>query len=416
MSIDLRTPLEHAGAKQLLPGGLGRSTFAVGGAPPVAVRGEGCRLWDDAGKEVIDLNNNFTALVHGHAHPKVVAAAERALRSGSSFGLPNPSELRHARLLLGRLPEMDLVRYVNSGTEAMMLAVRVARAHTGREACIFVRNAYHGSSDAVIATGHPRLRRGLTEGILRDVVHVAVNDAAGLKDVISKAPDRFAALCLDFMANRAGLIPLDQEFIELAQSLSREHGIVLIADEIVSFRLHYGGLAAERGAAPELMALGKLIGGGLPTGALVGRAEVMAELDPTSPGGLEHGGTFSANPVVMEAGAAALELLDEPTIDRMNRLGNTAREQLAGQIRDFGWEVRGAGSLFRPFPCDERISIADCQLEVWWEAYHRGILLTPNALATISSPMDENIVASVVERLTDAISAVVTGRGRLTSH
>jgi glutamate-1-semialdehyde 2,1-aminomutase len=294
----------------------------------------------------------------------------------------------------------------------MMLAVRVARAHTGRDACVFVRNAYHGSGDAVLPTGPERYSRGIPAGVLRDVVNVPINDCEHLREVITGAPERFAALCLDFMANRAGLTPLSDEFIELAQELTREHGIVLVVDEIVSFRLRFGGLAADRGAQPDLMALGKLIGGGLPVGAVAGRAEIMAELDPTTDDGLEHGGTFSANPVVMEAGAATLELLDEPTIARMNHLGDSARAQLAQRISQFGWQMRGSGSLLRPFPGDERYSAADYQLKLWWEAYHRGLLLTPQALLTISSPMDESVIATVVDRMADAIEAVATGRDR----
>lgn len=406
----------HALAQQLLPGGVGRSTFALGAPPPVAVRGAGYRIWDDHGRESIDLNNNFTALVHGHAHEAIVAAATEALKNGASFGLPNLSELRHAQILMDRLPGFGQVRYTNSGTEATMLAVRVARARTGRDACLFVRDAYHGSGDAVLATGTKHYERGLTRGTLRDSVNVPVNDLDRLSEAVSSEPDRFAALVVDPMPNRAGLMPLSAEFISLINALCQEHGILLVADEIVAFRFRYGGLAVDRGLKPDLLALGKLIGGGLPIGALVGRPDVMAELDPAGPSGLEHGGTFSANPVVMEAGVVALDLLDEPTIERMNQLGDQARRQLGNEIERFGWEVRGQGSAFRPFsPDGDQMSCARRQLQVWWEAYLRGVLLTPQALATVSSPMDESVLADVVERLSDAIAAVATGRDRRSS-
>lgn len=404
MSLEQIDRSETTTLSRLLPGGFGRSTFAVGERAPLVVRGEGWRLWDERGRELIDLNNNFTALVHGHAHERLVAAADRALRGGASFGLPNEAELLHANALMERLPGLDQIRYANSGTEAVMTALRVARAHTGRDGVLFVRNAYHGTADAALVPGGERSQRGIPAGVRRDVQNVPINDVAALRAAVEAGPERLAALVLDFLPSRAGLIALDDAFVDEARALCRHHGILLVADEVMSFRLGWSGLAAARGVTPDLMTLGKVIGGGHPVGAVAGRAAVMAELDPRRPDGLEHGGTFSANPVTMAAGLASLELLDRAEIARVNALGATARGALGGRIAAHRWEVRGHGSLLRLVAPDGDTPAQ--RLALWWQAYERGVLLMPTGLAALSTPMDAAVVADVVERLADAVEAV----------
>jgi glutamate-1-semialdehyde 2,1-aminomutase len=390
----------------LLPGGYGRSTFAVGALSPTVVRGEGPRIWDDAGNELIDLNNNFTTLVHGHAHPQIVAAAERALRDGASFGLPNHSEVRHARTLLARLPEHDQVRYVNSGTEAVMTALRVARAYTGRDAAVFVRRAYHGSADAAVVTGGSRSLRGVPDGVLRDSLVVPINDVDALSATIAEHHRRVAAIVVDLLPNRAGLIALEPDYVAAVQELCEHHDILLVVDEVLTFRLAYGGLAGERGIVPDLLTVGKLIGGGHPVGAVVGRAEIMSELDPSRSDGLEHGGTFSGNPVTMEAGRVALELLGPDVLATLNARGDRARAELDARGEPYGWQVRGQGSLLRLFPLAPAADVAALQLELWWAAYRRGVLLMPNGLAAVSTVIDDALMDDVITRLVEAMSAV----------
>lgn len=390
----------------LLPGGLGRSTFALGAPAPVLVRGEGARAWDERGHELIDLNANFTALVHGHAHPRIVAAAERAMRDGASFGLPTRGELRHAETLLARLPQLDQVRYANSGTEAVMTALRVARAHTGRDAVAFVQRAYHGTADAALVPGGERAQRGVPASVLRDTLLLAVNDVDALARTVAAEHRRLAAIVVDLLLNRAGLIALTPAYVAAVQELCERHRIVLVVDEVVSFRLALGGLASEYGLVPDLLTLGKLIGGGFPVGAVAGRAEVMAELDPRGPRGLEHGGTFSGNPVTTAAGRVSLELLDGPAITALNARSERARLALTERVEAAGWEVRGRGSLLRPFPRHPGADIAASQLALWWAAYERGVLLAPNALAAVPTVLDETDLDDVVERLADAVSAV----------
>lgn len=409
----LRTRLAddpRARAHRVLPGGYGRATFLVGTGSPYAVRGEGCRVWDDTGRVLLDLNNNFTTLIHGHGDPATVAAATEATARGCSFGLPNEHELRHAETLLERLPHADLVRYANSGTEAVMLALRLARAHTGRSRTILIRRAYHGTSDAVLPAGDARSLRGVPPAVADETTVLPLNDVAALEQAIEREGARVAAVAIDLLANRGGLVAAEPAYVEALAGHCRAHGIVLIVDEVISFRLGWAGRAAAYGVAPDLVVLGKLIGGGFPVGAVAGRAELMEELDPARPDGLEHGGTFSGNPVTMAAGVAALERWDRPAIERLNALGETMRATLAGRVAPLGWELRGAGSLLRPWPSAAPAAAhGELQRALWWAAYGRGVLLNPTGLAALSTALDDEAVAQATQALAAAIADVADG-------
>ncbi|NLT06485.1 MAG: aminotransferase class III-fold pyridoxal phosphate-dependent enzyme [Solirubrobacterales bacterium] len=398
-----------ARTRGLLPGGHGRSTFGIAPEIPYAIAGSGPRVRTADGRDLIDLNNNFTTLVHGHAHPDLVAAAQRAVADGACFGLPNLDELRHAEALMERLPDLDRVRYANSGTEAVMTALRVARAHTGRDGVAMLRSAYHGTADPALATGGETTTRGVPRGVLDDVAVLPLEDPDSLVRAVERERHRFAAVLIDFMPNRAGLVPVSDELIAAAERVRADHGVLLIADEVISFRHAYGGLARARGVVPDLMTLGKLIGGGHPVGAVAGRAAVMDELNPLLPHGLEHGGTFSANPVTMAAGRAALDALDAPAIERLNALGERLRGTLSEPAAEHGWRVLGAGSLLRLDPAGG--ATAELRRRLWWEAVDREVLLVPNGLGALSTPMDEPLVDAVAERLADAVAAVPAPAG-----
>lgn len=390
----------------LLPGGIGRSTLSVGQTTPFVVRGEGYRIWDDSGRELIDLNNNFTVAVHGHAHPQIAEAAERTLRDGASFGLPNLNEWAHAELMLQRFPGLDQVRYTNSGTEAVMTALRVARASTGRDGVVVVQDGYHGTSDVALVAGGERYTRGVSQSVIDDVTVVPINDTDALRAAIEQDPGRLAAVLIDLLPNRAGLVSISPEFIDLARELTSANDIILIVDEVISLRLGPHGLSGEYGITPDLATVGKIIGGGFPVGAVVGREEVMRELSVFEPSFLEHGGTFSGNPVSMAAGAVSLELLTAAEIARLNALGDRMHEKIETRIAPVGWEVRGRGSLLRPFPVGETRMDADLRKRLWWAAYDRGLLLTQANCVALSTPMSDAVVADASERLADAVLAV----------
>ncbi|WP_413098431.1 aspartate aminotransferase family protein [Streptomyces sp. Inha503] len=393
----------------LLPGGYGRSTYYTGAPSPYAVRGEGYRVWDDRGRELIDANNNFTSLIHGNAHPDITEAAIKALSSGASWGIPNLYEWELADLLLSRLTGLDQVRFTNSGTEAVMSAIRIARAGTGRERVIVTKGGYHGTSDIALVPGGPTYTRGVPQGVIDDVTPVPLNDAEFLRRAIEAAPDSYAAIILDLLPNRAGLLRISDEFVTTARELATRYGIVLIIDEVISLRLGPHGLSGGYGVSPDLLTTGKTIGGGFAVGAVVGLGSLMSEVDPTRPGSLPHGGTFSGNPVSMAAGAAALRLYSDSEVRRLNSLGDTARESVMARVADAGWEVRGRGSLLRAVPAGSEKVDESTQHRLWWESYNRGLLGSPANLLSLSTPMDQAVVDDIADRLADAVLAVAAG-------
>ena len=393
----------------LLPGGYGRSTYYTGAPSPYAIKGEGYRVWDDRGRELIDANNNFTSLIHGNAHPEITEAATKALTTGASWGIPNLYEWELAELLLGRLPELDQVRFANSGTEAVMSAIRIARASTGRERVIVTKGGYHGTSEVALVPGGPSYQRGVTRGVIDDVTAVPLNDVEFLRQAVEAAPDAYAAIILDLLPNRAGLLRINEEFVRTARELATRYGIVLIIDEVISLRLGYSGFSGEYGVTPDLLTTGKLIGGGFPVGAVCGTAELMAEVDPTRPGSLPHGGTFSGNPVSMAAGSVALRLYTEDQVKRLNQLGETARDAVNARVAEAGWEIRGRGSLLRAVPAGAQKVDEHTQHKLWWASYERGLLGSPANLLSLSTPMDEKVVADITDRLADAVLAVASG-------
>lgn len=395
-------------ARAVLPGGYGRSTMAlIGASSPFVARGSGYELVDTNGRTLIDCHNNFTSLIHGNRHPEVTAAAKAAIDRGSCFGLPGDYEIEHAEHLMARVPGAERVRYTNSGTEAVMLAIRTARAHTGRDKVVFIDRAYHGTSEPALVTGGARAKRGVPDGVSKDIILLRLNDSELLQQTIASHGESLAAVVLDLLPNRAGLQPVSPEFAREVHRICEEFGIVLISDEIISFRMSWGGSLAAHGIEPGLVTLGKVIGGGMPVGAVLGKEEIMMELDPTDPDGLEHGGTFSGNPVTMIAGRKALELFTPEEVERLNSLGERLRRNLSGAPECERWEIRGDGSLARPFKYDlDAEAQKEAQRRLWWEAYRRGVLLTQNCLAALSTPMNEAIIDEVSERLIEAIGAV----------
>jgi glutamate-1-semialdehyde 2,1-aminomutase len=388
----------------VLSGGYGRDAYHVGATPPYVVRGEGWRLWDDRGRELIDANGNFTTLIHGNAHPEIVEAAERALRDGASWGIPNDREWQLAERLIARMPALGQVRFTNSGTEAVMSAIRIARGATGRDGIIMTKDGYHGSSDVALTTSGPI--RGVPASVAESVELVPVGDIVALRAAFAAAPERFAAIVLDLLPNKAGLVAVPQEFVDEARRLATEHGTLLIIDEVISLRLGVHGLSGAYGVEPDLLTAGKVIGGGLPIGAVLGTDEAMASLDPRRSDVISLSGTFSGNPVSTAAGDAALRLLTEEAIGRVNVLGDGLRVQMSAALEPLGWEARGRGSLVRAFPAAARKVDPALQHRLWWAAYERGVALSSANLVALSTPMDENVVTDLGERLIDAVTAV----------
>ena len=415
-----------------LPGGNTRTTVFMKPYPIYAARGEGCRVWDLDGNVYIDCINNFTSQIHGHAHPALIKAATAQLAQGSAFGLPTASEVELAELLVSRLPSVEQVRFANSGTEAVMMALKAARAHTGRPKIAKCEGAYHGSYDYAEVSLDPApeawgrnapvsvaYAKGTPDNVLADVVTIPFNDTEAAVSLIREHGEGLACVLVDPMPNRAGLAPADQAYLEALRKVTREVGALLIFDEVITFRLGFRGAQGLWNIDPDLTALGKIIGGGFPVGAIGGHKDVMAVFDPR-PGkpALPHGGTFSANPVTMRAGIAAMELLDDAAFARLDAMGEAVRAGIDSAFRRHGVPggTVGLGSLLK-------IHFADRPIRDYRSAYlteeearrqgvfsrallNRGVLAAGYGLMALSTPMTDGDIDAIIDAASGALAEV----------
>lgn len=373
-------------ARQVLPGGITRTTLYVPPHPPYAARGEGCIVTDVTGHQVIDANNNYTSLLHGHAHPRITAAATAAARRGAAIGLPTESEVRMAEELRARTG-IERWRFCNSGSEAVMMALRGARRATGRETIVRFAGSYHGTYDDVVDTP-----AGIRSSLADTVIVLPQGDPDAFAAAMRERGDEIAAVLIDLMPARAGLTPADPAFVELVRESAREHGALLIVDEVITFRLARGGLASRYGFTPDIVTLGKVIGGGFPVGAIGGSAEALAAFEPRAADGISWGGTFSANPVSMDAGFAALSMFDAAAIDELNARGEAVRRAIAER----GIAVNGSGSLMR--------LLLDDPAQDWWRLYRGGLLAGTIGLMALSTAMDDDVLAQIPELIGGALA------------
>jgi glutamate-1-semialdehyde 2,1-aminomutase len=416
-----------------LPGGNTRTTVYIKPYPIYAARGAGCRVWDVDGNEFIDCINNFTSLIHGHAHSSLVEAAARQLALGSAFGMPTESEIDLAELLAARLPSIDQVRFANSGTEAVMMALKAARAFTGRPKIAKCEGAYHGSYDYAEVSLDPTpaawggnapvsvaYAKGTPTNVLADVVTIPFNDIEGATSLIRAHGHELACVLVDPMPNRAGLVPADKAYLEALRDVTREIGALLVFDEVITFRLGFHGAQGLWGIDPDLTTLGKIIGGGFPVGAVAGNKEVMAVFDPSrGKPALPHGGTFSANPVTMRAGLVAMQLLDRMAFERLDAIGDAVRAGINDSFRRHGVSgtAVGLGSLLK-------IHFSDRPIRDYRSAYmterearrlstfnlallNRGILAASYGLMALSLPMTDADVDQIIGAVSEALAEVV---------
>jgi glutamate-1-semialdehyde 2,1-aminomutase len=307
-----------ARAQRLLPGGVDspvRAFRAVGGTPRFLVRGEGARVLDADGNSYIDYLGSWGPLIHGHAPPAVVEAIVAAARDGTSFGAPTPREVELAELVTGAFPSVEMVRFVNSGTEATMSALRLARAFTGRDTILKFDGCYHGHADGLLVkAGSGPLSLGAPDSpgvpadMARHTLSVRYNDLAAVEAAFAAQPEAIAAVIVEPIAGNMGLVPPADGFLAGLREVTRRHGALLVFDEVITgFRVAFGGAQERYGVQPDLTCLGKVLGGGLPVGAYGGRREIMERMAPAGP--VYQAGTLSGNPLAMAAGCAALRLL-----------------------------------------------------------------------------------------------------------
>jgi len=315
-------------ARQALVGGVNspvRSFKGVGGHPLVMKYGRGSKLYDYDNNCFTDYCLSWGALIHGHAHRNITLAAKKTMEKGSSFGTTTREEIAIAELIVERVPSIERVRFVNSGTEAAMSAIRLARGFTKRDVLVKFDGCYHGHFDDLLTkagSGVAQLQESSSQGIpqahIQNTISLPYNDSAAVRKTIEQYGDKIACVIIEPVAGNMGVIPAKKEFLQLLRELTQKHGIVLIFDEIMTgFRTSLGCAQSDYNIIPDMTCLGKIIGGGFPIGAYGGRKEIMDCLAPL--GGVYQAGTFSGNPVVMKAGFAALQLLDDQFYSVLNK-------------------------------------------------------------------------------------------------
>ncbi|MDP3462173.1 MAG: aspartate aminotransferase family protein [Bacteroidales bacterium] len=348
----------------VLPGGISRNTVFRLPHPDYLQSASGCYLTDVDGNEYIDFANNMAALIHGHTHPAIEVAVIEQLKKGTACTFATEAELKLAELLCQRVNGFEKIRFVNSGTEAVMAMIKAARAFTGRPKIAKAEGAYHGTYDfaEVSQTSNPSnwgdiesprsnaQVYGTPSGVMDDVIIFPFNDIEKTIAVLDKNAGQIACVVIDPIPHRVGLVEATPEFIEAVFQWTRKNNALMVFDEVVTFRVNYGGAQQNYSCKPDLTALGKIIGGGFPVGAVTGRADIMKIMDPREPKMLfPLSGTFSANPITMTAGRVAMELFDNDAVAKLNHITQIAIEQIkeAVKIADVPVSITGAGSMFR---------------------------------------------------------------------
>lgn len=411
-------------AGTILPGGYTRDAVMRNPHPTYLIKGQGSVVYDVDGRAINDFWFNATSLILGHNPPAVVGKVVEQMHRGTAFFGPTESELAHARTLLGRLPGADRVRYANSGSEAVMMALRIARGHTGRNLVAKFEGSYHGSYDDVAWSVSPaRERLGPIEspaataesgGLLAADGRILVlpfNDLERSAKLIETHATQIAAVILEPMANRIGLVLPDVDFVRGLRDLCDRFGIVLIFDEVIAFRVGYHGTQGILGVRPDLTTLGKIIGGGFPVGAVVGRAAVMDVTGPAHRSRVTHAGTFNANPITMVAGTATLEALTQDVFKTLNAKGERVRTELTRICAGLPLQVTGAGSLFKISATSRPISsyrdsvTADRPWEelASLELLNRGFLLTAAMQGCLSTATRDAQIDALLQAVADIV-------------
>jgi glutamate-1-semialdehyde 2,1-aminomutase len=406
-------------AQTLLPGGVDspvRAFRAVGGQPLFIERGSGAYLYDVDGNRYIDYVLSWGPLVLGHAHPQVVGALQAAAEKGTSFGAPSPLEIDLARLVQEFMPGLEMMRFVNSGTEATMSALRLARAFTQRDKIIKFEGCYHGHADLLLVQAGSGVATlglpdspGVPPATVQDTLVARFNDLDSLEALFEAYPQQIAAVIVEPVAGNMGVVPPLPGFLEGLRSLTQAHGALLIFDEVMTgFRVHPSGAQALYNIQPDLTTLGKVIGGGLPVGAYGGRVEIMEMVAPAGP--VYQAGTLSGNPLAMSAGIATLQGLKKPGLwesiaDAARRL-STGFSELA-EAAGIPWQGHQVGSMFSGFFTGMSVRdwpTAKTSDTALYGRYFRGMLergvyLAPSQFEAgfTSSAHDEDVLDATLE-------------------
>lgn len=413
-------------AKNVMPGGVSspaRAFKSVGGTPVFFERAEGSWLYDVDGNRYIDYVASWGPMILGHAHPPVIEAVTTTAMKSTSFGAPTEVEMQFCELLTGMVPGVEKVRMVNSGTEACMSAIRLARGYTGKDKVIKFSGCYHGHGDSflikagssALTLGHPD-SPGVTAGTARDTLTARYNDAGSVRRLLEENPGQVAAVIIEPVAGNMGCVPPEDGFLQELRRLCNEHGTLLIFDEVMcGFRVAPGGAQERYRVQADLVTFGKIIGAGMPVGAYAGRAELMDRVSPAGP--VNQGGTLSGNPVAMAAGYTLVsELYNNPEIyteldDKAARLEQGFREIFSESGRPF--TINRVGSMLSVFFTDQTVrdfeSATTTDLDYFKRYFHamleEGVYLPPSNFEAlfISRSLDEEMIDRTLEAARNAV-------------
>ena len=405
-------------AKKLIPGGVNspvRACKSVGSEPVFIDRAEGCMVYDADGNGYIDYIGSWGPMILGHRHPAVVEAVNSALKKGTSFGAPTEPEIRLAEMIIEAVPSVEMVRMVNSGTEAAMSAIRLARGFTGRDMIIKFDGCYHGHSDSLLVEAGSGMATlgipgspGVPESFVAGTLSLPYNDINSVKEAMEKHGSKVACIIVEPVAGNMGLVPPADGFLETLRELTEKYGSILIFDEVMTgFRVAYGGAQSLYKITPDLTCLGKIIGGGLPVGAYGGKRKIMEQIAPQGP--VYQAGTLSGNPLAMAAGIATLTELKKPGFyNLLNERSEKLSSGLAEAARKAGIKVSAgrAGSMLGMFFTEKRVidyKSAKTSDLMMFSAFYRdmlneGIYLAPSqfeAFFVSSAHGDEHIMRTI---------------------
>jgi len=402
-------------AKGLLPGGVSSPVRAISPYPFYTDRAKGPYLWDADGNRFIDYCLAYGPMILGHRHPAITRAVSDQLQKGWLFGTPSELEVRLAERITGLYPSMEMLRFVSTGTEATMAALRVARGATGRDKIIKVEGGFHGAHDSVlIKAGSGATTLGIPDSLgvpadtAKNTLQVPYNDLAALEKVLKSFPGEIACLIMEPVLGNIGPVLPQEGYLQAVRDLTHEHDVLLIFDEVITgFRLSLGGAQKYYGVTPDLTTLGKIIGGGFPIGIFGGKRRLLEQVSPS--GGVYQAGTFNGSPVSLAAGMATLDVLEkEKVLERLNIVGDSMRKALQETVDDLklDYSVVGIASMFKVFFGPKPNNYAEalkCDKLGYLALFRRmlasGVFLTPSQYETdfISSAHSEEVIQATLE-------------------
>jgi len=416
-------------AQKYLPGGVDspvRAFKSVGGTPPFMVKGAGSKIYDADGNEFIDYICSWGPLILGHSHPQVLNAITTVAELGTSFGAPTELEITLAKMVTAAVPSIEMVRFVNSGTEATMTALRLARGYTGRDKVIKFAGGYHGHADGLLVKGGSGMATlslpdcpGVPASYVENTLVATYNDADSAEQLFTKYPNQIAAVIVEPIAANIGLIPPQPGFLQSLRSITRDNGALLIFDEVISgFRVNYGGAQALYEITPDLTCLGKIIGGGLPVGAYGGKREIMSMVAPAGP--VYQAGTLAGNPLAITAGIETLKILSQPGVyeqlDRSTALLETGIKKAVSSL-NMKIQVSRLASLLTIFftdnPLTDYDSVATSDTALFAKFHQQllksGIYWAPSQFeaAFVSLAHSEADIKTTIDKISETLSHII---------